>query len=130
MAKIDEHIKVMMLKGETGASIKSIEKTATIGLVDTYTVTLTDGTKSNFTVTNGLDGKDGADFDTFEIGGRNLFTGTRDFSGSDWLNTAYWTKESETYNGCTVYSRTGARNGIYKNMDVKAGEVYTISAWV
>lgn len=72
MAKIDEHVKVMMLKGETGANIKSIDKTATSGLVDTYTVTLTDGSKSNFTVTNGRDGKDGADFDTFEIGGRNL----------------------------------------------------------
>lgn len=72
MAKIDEHIKVMMLKGETGANIKSIAKTATSGLVDTYAVTLTDGTESNFTVTNGRDGKDGAGFDTFEIGGRNL----------------------------------------------------------
>ena len=61
MAKIDEHIKVMMLKGETGANIKAIKKTATSGLVDTYTVTLTDGTKSNFTVTNGKDGKDGKD---------------------------------------------------------------------
>ena len=92
MAKIDEHIKVMMLKGETGANIKSIEKTATSGLVDTYTVTLTDGTKSNFTVTNGKDGKDGANFDTFEIGGRNLlhksstfgdFKGTTDITLSD-----------------------------------------------
>ena len=85
MAKIDEHIKVMMLKGETGASIKSIGKTATSGLVDTYTVTLTDGSKSNFTVTNGKngtngkDGKDGADFDTFEIGGRNLLLKSRTF---------------------------------------------------
>lgn len=61
MAKIDEHIKVMMLKGETGARIKSIDKTATSGLVDTYTVTLTDGTKSNFTVTNGRDGANGKD---------------------------------------------------------------------
>lgn len=60
MAKIDEHIKVMMLKGETGANIKSISKTATSGLVDTYTVTLTDGTKSSFNVTNGRDGIDGA----------------------------------------------------------------------
>lgn len=59
MYKIDEHIKVMMLKGETGANIKSIDKTATSGLVDTYTVTLTDGTKSNFTVTNGANGRDG-----------------------------------------------------------------------
>lgn len=69
MAKIDENVKVMMLKGETGSSIKSIGKTATDGPVDTYTVTMTDGSRSNFTVTNG---RDGADFDTFEIGGRNL----------------------------------------------------------
>lgn len=81
MAKIDEHVKVMMLKGETGANIKSIDKTATSGLVDTYTVTLTDGTKSNFKVTNGKDGKDGADFDTFEIGGRNLLLKSRTFGG-------------------------------------------------
>lgn len=86
MAKIDEHIKVMLLKGETGANIKSIDKTSTDGLVDTYTVTLTDGTKSNFTVTNGKDGKDGADFDTFEIGGRNLMPKSRTFG--DFQGTA------------------------------------------
>lgn len=86
MAKIDEHIKVMMLKGETGANIKSIDKTATSGLTDTYTVTLTDGTKSNFNVTNGRDGKDGADFDAFEIGGRNLLLKSRTFG--DFQNTA------------------------------------------
>lgn len=89
MAKIDEHIKVMMLKGETGANIKSIDKTATSGLVDTYTVTLTDGSKSNFTVTNGkdgVDGKDGAGFDTFEIGGRNLLLKSGTFG--DFENTA------------------------------------------
>lgn len=78
MAKIDENVKVMMLKGETGSSIKSIGKTATDGLVDTYTVTMTDGSKSEFTVTNG---KDGADFDTFEIGGRNLLLKSRTFGG-------------------------------------------------
>lgn len=38
--------------GNTGASIQSIAKTSTSGLVDTYTVTLTDGNTSNFTVTN------------------------------------------------------------------------------
>lgn len=38
--------------GATGASIQSIAKTSTSGLVDTYTVTLTDGNTSNFTVTN------------------------------------------------------------------------------
>ena len=48
-----ENVKVMLLKGEKGSNIESIEKTGTSGVTDTYTVTLTDGTKITFTVTNG-----------------------------------------------------------------------------
>ena len=46
-------VKTLMLKGQEGQSIKGIKKTSTDGLVDTYTITLTDGTTSTFTVTNG-----------------------------------------------------------------------------
>jgi len=46
-------VKVMLVKGDSGSSIASIEKTGTDVLVDTYTVTLTDGSKTTFTVTNG-----------------------------------------------------------------------------
>lgn len=129
MAKLDEHIKVMMLKGETGANIKSIDKTATSGLVDTYTVTLTDGTKSNFTVTNGKDGKDGAGFDTFEIGGRNLFTGTRDFSGSNWINKNNWVEEADTYNGFSVFSSAVPGSGLYQIVHANKGESYVLSGY-
>lgn len=46
--------KTIMLKGANGNSIASIEKTSTVGLVDTYTITLSDGTiGGTFTVTNG-----------------------------------------------------------------------------
>ena len=46
--------KTIMLKGANGNSIASIEKTSTAGLVDTYTITLTDGSiGGTFTVTNG-----------------------------------------------------------------------------
>ena len=45
--------KTLLLKGEAGQSIGSIEKTATSGVVDTYTITLTDGTTTSFNVTNG-----------------------------------------------------------------------------
>jgi hypothetical protein len=134
MAKIDEHVKVMMLKGEPGSSIKSIDKTATNGLVDTYTVTLTDGRKSNFNVTNG---KDGADFDTFEIGGRNLLRGSRDFSGAVFKESTA-TCSTETVGGtdCTVLSFDNTAG----NKDVSvvkwqlhgtgtAGAVYTASFW-
>ena len=60
MAKIDETVKVMMLKGERGAGIQKIEKTASSGLVDTYTATFPDGTAAgSFTVTNGVKGEKG-----------------------------------------------------------------------
>ena len=58
-------------QGETGATgngIASVEKTGTSGLVDTYTITFTNGQTTTFTVTNGQDGtngtngQDGADF--------------------------------------------------------------------
>ena len=46
--------KTIMLKGSDGNSISSIEKTSTVGLVDTYTITLSDGSiGGTFTVTNG-----------------------------------------------------------------------------
>ena len=51
-----------ILKGEAGDDgngIVSIAKTATSGLVDTYTITYTDGNTSTFNVTNGADGANG-----------------------------------------------------------------------
>lgn len=43
--------------GKDGRGIKTITKTSTAGLVDTYTITYSDNTTSTFTVTNGKDGK-------------------------------------------------------------------------
>ena len=45
--------------GQDGRSITNIEKTNTNGLVDTYTITYSDGTESYFVVTNGADGQQG-----------------------------------------------------------------------
>ena len=42
--------------GADGVGIASIAKTSSVGLVDTYTITLTNGNTSTFTVTNGQDG--------------------------------------------------------------------------
>jgi serine protease Do len=46
-----------------GRSIVSITKTDTVGLVDTYTIVYSDGTKSTFTITNGSNGANGQDLD-------------------------------------------------------------------
>ena len=43
-------------QGDKGVGIQSIDKTSTNGLVDTYTITMTDGSTSEFTVTNGSSG--------------------------------------------------------------------------
>lgn len=45
--------------GKDGTGISSIEKTDTSGLVDTYTITLTDGSTYDITVTNGTKGEKG-----------------------------------------------------------------------
>lgn len=45
-------------EGETGNGISSIVKTSTADLVDTYTITYTDGTTTTYTVTNGANGSD------------------------------------------------------------------------
>lgn len=53
-------------RGQTGNGIASIAKTATSGLVDTYTITFTNGTTTTFNVTNGADGSgdmDSSDYD-------------------------------------------------------------------
>ncbi len=47
--------------GATGNGIASIAKTGTAGLVDTYTITFTNGTTTTFTVTNGRDGQGAGD---------------------------------------------------------------------
>ena len=45
--------------GKDGVGISNIAKTGTAGLVDTYTITLTDSTSYTFTVTNGAKGEMG-----------------------------------------------------------------------
>ncbi|MGM9971366.1 MAG: PL29 family lyase N-terminal domain-containing protein [Anaeroplasmataceae bacterium] len=65
--------------GEAGRGIVSIEKTSTEGLVDTYTITYTDGTTSTFTVKNGQNATDGENGITPHIGENgNWFIGSTD----------------------------------------------------
>lgn len=52
----------------TTVTVTSVEKTATDGLVDTYTITYSNGSQSTFEVTNGQDGQDGKDGETGQDG--------------------------------------------------------------
>lgn len=88
MATIDETVKVLMLKGEAGASIESIDKTATDGLIDTYTVRLTNGQEQKFYVHNGRDGEKGDKGDTgstISVPVSGLFNMGVDADGNLWV---------------------------------------------
>ena len=78
-------------KGDTGAAgaagvgIAKIEKTSSDGNVDTYTITLTNGTTYTFTVTNGTNGTDGKDGANGKDGvdGKDGTNGTNGVDGKD-----------------------------------------------
>lgn len=63
------------------------------------------------------------------VGGRNLMTGTKEFSG-DWFNKSKWTLEDEKYLGLSVYSRQEEWLGLSEIVEVRVGETYTFSAYV
>ncbi|VTT11455.1 PblB [Streptococcus gordonii] len=63
------------------------------------------------------------------VGGRNLMTGTKEFSGN-WFNKAKWTLEDEKYLGLSVYSRQEEWLGLSEIVEVRVGETYTFSAYV
>lgn len=65
-----------------------------------------------------------------QIGGRNLYKGTEKFSGNDWVNLIFWTRETETYNGFSIISRNGDWLGVYQPINVKVGDIYTFSAYI
>ena len=73
--------------GKDGVGISKIEKTDTQGLVDTYTISYTNGTTTTFTVTNGQDGQDGVDGTSGSPGkdGQNGITPTIGENGNWYL---------------------------------------------
>ena len=91
----------------TSVTVTSVEKTSSEGLVDTYTITFSDGTTTTFTVTNGesnviesieLTGSTGL-VDTYTItftnGSTKTFTVTNGKDGSDLTITSIELKSSE-----------------------------------
>lgn len=97
--------------GSDGVGIANIAKTSTNGKVDTYTITLTDGTTSTFTVTNGKDGE-GANIDLSELFTvekittvDNFATGTSDTriisDGVRWQDTISFNDGADFYQEAT-----------------------------
>ena len=69
------------------------------------------------------------DVTEINIGGRNLYRSTKVVNRSDWGNIGNWST-SETYNGFTVFARTGAWMGLYQDIQYEVGQTYTLSAYV
>ena len=59
---------------------------------------------------------------------KNLLSGTRDWSGV-WDNANYWNADG-THDGFAVMSRKGPWMGLYKQVKLTAGHVYTFSVCV
>lgn len=75
-------------KGDTGKGISSIEKTGTTDLIDTYTITFTDGSTAEFTVTNGAKGERGETGPAGEVVHGNLteaFDATAAYAVGDYV---------------------------------------------
>lgn len=138
--------------GTPGKGIVDIKKTATAGLTDTYTITYTDGTTSNFYVTNGANGANGVSIvsitktdteglvDTYTItysdGNTSTFTVTNGAKGEDGLDNQHTYSLNEQVvgtwlNGETVYETTIKIDQIPAHTQTETAETvfqYDISA--
>lgn len=67
----------------------------------------------------------------WESSGRNLYLGTKDFSGASWVNQERWNTDG-TYNGLIVKSKNTPTpwNGLSQYLTVLLGEEYTFSGYV
>lgn len=96
--------------GQDGVGISKIEKTATNGNVDTYTITLTNQSTYNFTVTNGKDGVDGVD-------GADGQDGADGKDGTDGKDAVYQSVgEKESVSTMEVVSMTVASAALLGNI--------------
>ena len=72
-----------------------------------------------------------AGIDGLQIGGENLYIGTRNFSGDRWLsNGVPWWFAEEQYNGFNAFGTTYSYTAYYQNVSCKAGDVFTLSAYI
>ena len=106
-------------QGEDGNGIASIAKTGTVGLVDTYTITMDDGSTYTFTVTNGKDGTS-----TIEAGYGITITGN-EISVDNTVIASKSELNQFIKNNDTSYSAVFRGKGVW----VKAEGAYTATSY-
>jgi hypothetical protein len=105
--------------GADGVGIASLEKTSSVGLVDTYTITMTDGNTLTFTITNGANGSNGADgyspLATVTESGGVIEISITDANGttSEQIDTSDYAKKSvaNTFNEANTFQKGITSNG-------------------
>ena len=105
--------------GKDGSTITEITKTNTSGLLDTYTISCSDGEKFTFTVTNGKDGADGEDgrgiktikqTETTEADGRIKTTIVFEYTDGIFSDPIYIFSGKDGANGSTGKDGVGITN--------------------
>jgi hypothetical protein len=96
--------------GVDGVGISSISKTSTSGLVDTYTITMTDGNTTTFDVTNGKDGIDGQD-------------GNDGTDGQDGFSPSATVSKSGSVTTLTVTDKDGTTTATINDGEVSQAEL-------
>ena len=123
---IDTTKKAEGLKGETGNGISNIEKTSSEGLVDTYTITFTNGTSTTFNITNGSNGKSA--YETY-LDYHPEYTGTEE----EWINSFIGenshTVTFDSNGGTPVSSQIVSNQGGAVKPDDPTKEGYVFDGW-
>ena len=97
-------------RGDTGNGVSSVEKTKTEGLVDTYTITFTDGSTTTFIITNGANGKNGVDGET------------------PYIKDGYWWIGDSNTN--VKAEGTGGKEGLQEWTAINSAEPFTDSHYI
>lgn len=116
------------LNGADGIGISAIEKTATSGNVDTYTITFTNGETTAFTVTNGKDGA-GITEGTINEDGELVFTLT-DGTELNMGQLSAITDGAIPANGSVLFGKTGANTVIIIAIAVAAIALLSHLGWL
>ena len=113
--------------GPAGIGIQKIEKTGTDGLVDTYTITYTNGQTTTYTVTNGADGPKGEKGDKGDPGekGDKGDTGETGPEGPRGIQGPQGEK-GDPFSIAKVYISVESMNADYTGVDVAIGQFVMI----
>lgn len=123
MSSVQKDLTAVTTRTKTVEDDLSGTKT-TLSQVQTTANSASQKTATLETGLNGLTAK----FNSLSVGGVNLFKGSRDFSGTNWVgDTGVY---AEDYQGVKIFKKNSMWGGRTQYFEVKAGEEYVFSAYV